>query len=130
MCYTEKNKSLVPVKGIQKMILFNKSDFLEFFGNERIIDEKANTILYSVISQEGLTFTVYVDPQAQFVGLNMTSQGGALMGIGLHKIIRITLERKEPVVKFCFHQESQPEPIASFMIKPSIAIYADLLGNR
>lgn len=102
-----------------------RDDFLSLFDTERIIDSHAHVVQYSITSADGLVHKVYIDPSTQLVGLTMSAPAGSAMNITINKIVKITCHRDEPVAKFCFYQEDRAEPIAEFVVKPSIYIFAN-----
>lgn len=102
-----------------------KNDFLSLFDTERIIHEQDGILQYSITSADGLVHMVYIDPSTQLIGLTMSAAAGSAMNITINKIVKITCHRDEPVAKFCFYKEDRSEPIAEFVVKPSIYIFAN-----
>jgi len=104
------------------LLLFNKEEIHSLFDTQRIIDAKTDIVQYCIGTQDGLMHFVYIEPMINFVGLSVSAPNGTLVNIALHHIVKIECEKKEAVVKLCFYQESKNKPIATFMVKPNIAI--------
>lgn len=102
-----------------------KDDFISFFGAQKVIDEHAHIVQYSIITS-GLEHIVYIDPNDNLICLTVTSPSGTAINMILHNITNIRCERTEPTVKFYFYQGARPEPIAEMMVQPTIFIVVDV----
>jgi hypothetical protein len=103
-----------------------QDDFIAHFDTATVVDEHANVVQYSLTSPEGLIHTVYIDPRTHLVSLSVAASDGSGMNTILYNITNIRCERKDKQVKFYFYQGARPEPIAEFMVEPSIFVTVDV----
>jgi len=103
-----------------------KDDFLQYFDSHEVIDAQANVVQYSLKAPDGFIHTVYIDPRTHLVSLSVASSSGYGMNAVLHNITNIRCEKTDQIVKFYFYQGARPEPIAEFMVEPSIFVTVEV----
>lgn len=106
-------------------MIHTKFEFLEFFDNEKIIDEEAGQIEYSLLVAPDFLFTLYVGLYDDFASVTFSYNKWPMpiFDIGLERIDKIELDRKkQDYVMLNFYKEEGFEPVLSVMLKPTVQL--------
>ncbi len=111
-----------------KATFYDRSNFLEYFDKEKIIDTEAGIYSYEAGSNEGLVLSVFIIINEGTICLTLRSKEGAiLLDFALNNIQSIICNKDmSNVIRCLFYNENKENPIVTAMIKPNISLTLDL----
>lgn len=109
-------------------IAYKRLELLEFFDNERIIDNEAESVEYS-LSLDGFLFKLYLAAYDEFSSATLLygKWDNPIYNIGLNKIIKVEIVQFKPgISSLKFYRENLSDPVLSIMFKPTISFQVSL----
>lgn len=104
-------------------IIYTRYEFLEFFDHEKVIDEEAGQIEYSLLVAPDFLFTLYVSVYDEYASVTFSHNKWItpIFDIGIKHIEKIEFDQKtKGQLILNFYKEESFEPVLSVMLKPTV----------
>ena len=104
------------------MNFYNRSDFLNIFDTEKIIDSQVGIMDYDLKVQDGFVINFFMIIAEGTVCVTYSSPSYTLISFSLHEVTNIILQRSHGVTELLIYKGSVIEPVVTISIQPNLKI--------